>query len=340
MDYLKIYEALPLLENYKDNVVEWISDFARLMRICNIDNNKQINNWAYEAVGSVSKREQKLLVERIGNGRTEEHYPSLKEIQKAVKKSLGITDGDKLAYLQGLKIKEGETIKGFNDRYRKLYHDLPRELQNEVTIRNYRNSISTRSFPYSQVFTSKCESLTDAYTAVETAEEAEKEWNKHNNNIINMSEPGYMETLIIILISFTGGTNNNYNHSNNNDFNYKNYNRNYNNTFLPFYNNNSNNFMTDNRYNNYNDNGNTYNYNYNSHNHNYQPRNNGPQNFGRGTNYSRENNMVNKINNSKFGINGDNNYSNDEDNNRINKSNIATITCHRCFQPGPKSIDC
>jgi len=62
---------------------------------------------------------------------------------------------------------------------------MPRECQNVLTIKNYRNSISSRSFPYYQVFISKCENLSDAYIAAE----AEKEWNKNNgSNQMNNSD--------------------------------------------------------------------------------------------------------------------------------------------------------
>jgi len=75
------------MDNYDDNVVEWISDLSRLMRICNIESKNQIFKWALETVGSVSKRELKNLVKRAGNSKNDdESYPSLKEIQKAVEK--------------------------------------------------------------------------------------------------------------------------------------------------------------------------------------------------------------------------------------------------------------
>ncbi|MBE6133031.1 MAG: hypothetical protein E7180_06605 [Erysipelotrichaceae bacterium] len=394
MDYLKIYEALPLLENYDDNVVEWMADFSRLMRICNIDSSKQIYNWAYEAVGSVSKRELKLLVEKKGHNKNEaEQYPTIKEIQKAVEKSLGITDGDKLAHLQGLKIKEGETIKGFNDRYRKLYHDLPREFQKVVTVKNYRNSISTRSFPYSQVFTSKCDNLQDAYIAAETAEEAEKEWNKTNNtNAFNsMQGMGPMNNVTMIsqgsnfmkehmfsprfnnnrdnhfnynrqfsdfnnnfsrigrsyrnrtfgsniqLNQLYQGNDNGYNQMNNNQY-YGNYNG------SPLYNNINNPAMDGNRINNFNER-NNYNsnfqnyYNYNR-GYNYNHRNNVPRNFNRGQNIPGENDAGNNAYNGNVINNNNTNDNNKHEPKKEYKSNIATITCHRCFQQGHKSIDC
>jgi len=277
MDYLKIYKALPILDNYDENVVEWMDDFSRLMRICNIDDNKRIYNWAYEAVNSNAKIILKSLVEKKGNKTEEERYPSLREIQRAVEKSLGITDGDKLAYLQRLQIKEGETIKGFNERYRKLYHDLPKEFQKVVTIKNYRNAISSRSFPYSQVFISKCDNLSDAYAAAETAEEAEKEWCKNNNNSINnqlnnnimhnvtmltqgssmiMSSPNFFPNRGNIYTN-NGSNMNRYNRNNNNR--YKNKQTNYNNSIPPFnFNRNNNNDFNYSSYINNNGNNNNY----------------------------------------------------------------------------------
>jgi len=169
-----------MLEDYENNVVDWIEDLSNLMRVCNIKDPERIFTWASEAVDSNTK----AVLRRLINKRTGV-YPSLKEIQKAVEEHLGITEGDKLTYLQGLKIKENETIKTFNDRYRRLYHDLSRDYQKIVSVKTYRNAIKSRNFAYSQVFMSKCDSLNEAYEIAETAEEAEKEWNKPDNNNSN-----------------------------------------------------------------------------------------------------------------------------------------------------------
>jgi len=173
MDSLKIYKVLPLLDDYDNNVVDWIEDLRNLMRVCNIKDPERIFTWACEAVDANTKAALRRLTDKKNNV-----YPSLKDIQKAIEKHKGVTEGDKLTYLHGLIIQGEETIKSFNDRYRRLYHDLPRDYQKILSVKNYKNSIKSRSFTYSQVFISKCESLNEAYEIAETSEEAEKEWER------------------------------------------------------------------------------------------------------------------------------------------------------------------
>ena len=184
MDPLKIYQYLPFLENYQTNVIGWIEDLADLMRVCKIKDPEDIYTWAVEAVSPDIKPALKRLVVKTKDGY---RYPTLKEIQNAVEAYLDITDADKFTNLQNLSINDDETIKSFNDRYRKLYHDLPRDLQKIISVKNYRSSIKSRTYPYSQVFVSKCDNLQEAYEIAEVAEDAEKEYNRTDNRAFGYS---------------------------------------------------------------------------------------------------------------------------------------------------------
>jgi len=105
----------------------------------------------------------------------EERYPKFNEIQKAVETYLEITEGDKWAVLRNLVVAEGESLKLFNHRYKKLYHNLSREYQKLTTVKEYKESISSRIFPCSQVSIAKVSSLQEANEIVELAETTEKE---------------------------------------------------------------------------------------------------------------------------------------------------------------------
>ncbi|KAG4092011.1 hypothetical protein H8356DRAFT_1321942 [Neocallimastix lanati (nom. inval.)] len=183
MDSLKIYKVLPLLEDYNYNVPEWIDEFKSIMRVCNIKDPERLFVWANEAVDLDLQSVLKSLVITSKSGT---RYPTLKEIQKAIEEHLDITDSDKLDYIHSLVIRDDESIRSFNNRYRRLYHDLNRDYQSMVTVKNYRKSISSRNYPYSLVFTSGCTNLQEAYKIAETAEKAEQELNntigvQHNN---------------------------------------------------------------------------------------------------------------------------------------------------------------
>ena len=374
MDSLKIYKVLPMLEDYENNVVDWIEDLSNLMRVCNIKDPERIFTWASEAVDSNTK----AVLRRLINKRTGV-YPSLKEIQKAVEEHLGITEGDKLTYLQGLKIKENETIKTFNDRYRRLYHDLSRDYQKIVSVKTYRNAIKSRNFAYSQVFMSKCDSLNEAYEIAETAEEAEKEWNKPDNNNINKeyqirttNNKRNIRNLSMLTQNtsfprrnrnptfnyFNADPRNNYQRNNN----MINNNWNTNNNEYSF--NNSNNFnlynpnraTLNNSYGNYHTNGNINNFNNSSNrrNNNFNYINNGTNNYNAGVPQNNYNNIQgynnyhdqnNQIKNPYIKNRKEQFINNSDIQNRIQQgldlnSPNYTLYCHRCYQEGHKSNKC
>ncbi|KAL6635539.1 hypothetical protein U3516DRAFT_733995 [Neocallimastix sp. 'constans'] len=173
MDSLKIYKVLLLLEDYNYNIPEWIDEFKSIMRVCNIKDPERLFVWANEAVDLDLQSVLKSLV----TCKSETRYPNLKEIQKVIEEHLDITDSDKFDYIHSLVIRDDESIRSFNNRYRRLYHDLNRDYQSMVTVKNYRKSISSRTYPYSQVFTFGCTNLQETYKIAETAEKAEQELN-------------------------------------------------------------------------------------------------------------------------------------------------------------------
>ena len=93
----------------------------------------------------------------------EERYPKFIEIQKAVETHLEITEGDKWAVLRNLIITEGESLRQFIHRYKKLYRNLSRDYQKLITVKEYKEAIRTRIFPCSQVSIAKVDTLQKAY---------------------------------------------------------------------------------------------------------------------------------------------------------------------------------
>ena len=61
------------------------------------------------------------------------------------------------------------------------------DLQKIISVKNYRSSIKSRTYPYSQVFVSKCDNLQEAYEIAEVAEDAEKEYNRTDNRAFGYS---------------------------------------------------------------------------------------------------------------------------------------------------------
>jgi len=371
MDSLKIYKVLPLLEDYDNHVVDWIEDLGNLMRVCNIKDPERIFTWACEAVDANTKAALRRLVDKRNNV-----YPSLKDIQKAIEKHKGVTEGDKLTYLQGLIIQGEETIKSFNDRYRRLYHDLPRDYQKILSVKNYRNSIKSRNFAYSQVFISKCESLNEAYEIAETAEEAEKEWERATAS----NQENYQQTYgsrrkisnnISMLTQNIGNVRRNrtdaFNYFNNNlessmptnNGNFRNRLQNYfqyNNPSSRDYTNNYNNFRRNNYYGNIPNNNNNINRIYNNSN-SYNNKEYGnfsmrPTHYYNNNNYSTSSNFnaYNEPLRRNYQQNNNDEVMNGNPNNnqsQINKENTegasrnkVNIYCHRCYQTGHKSNNC
>jgi len=83
----------------------------------------------------------KTLVTRRNN---EIHYPKFSEIKKSVEEYLEITEEDKWCILRNMNIAEEETIKKFNYRYRRSYHNLSREYQKLIIVKEYQEAISSR----------------------------------------------------------------------------------------------------------------------------------------------------------------------------------------------------
>ena len=177
MDPTNIKKELPKLENYGKNVWEWTVDLKDFLELYDLIEPRQVYNWSIAAVESDLKEVIRRLKKRTGN---EFHYPTLREIQKAVEEDLKITEGDKWTLLRNMKISEGETVKKFNYRYRKLYHNLSSDYQRLITVKEYMDSISSRIYPCSQVGMADLDNLKEAYEIAERAEKTEKEIKERN----------------------------------------------------------------------------------------------------------------------------------------------------------------
>jgi len=81
-----------------------------------------------------------------------------------------------------MNIAEEETIKKFNYRYRRYYHNLNREYQKLITVKEYQEAISSRIFPCSQVALARVTDLQEAYRIAELAEKTENEIKEKNEN--------------------------------------------------------------------------------------------------------------------------------------------------------------
>jgi len=62
-----------------------------------------------------------------------------------------------------MSIAEEETIKKFNYRYRRSYHNLSKEYQKLITVKEYQEAICSRVFPCSQVALARVTDLPEAY---------------------------------------------------------------------------------------------------------------------------------------------------------------------------------
>ena len=180
LDAAKIKRELPRLEDYGKNVLEWVDDLKEYLLLYDITEPKKVFIWVLAAVEDDVKDAVKALAIRR-NG--EERYPKFSDIQKAVESYLEITEGDTWAILRNLMIAEGESLEQFNHRYKKLYHNLNRDYQKLITIKEYKDSISSRVFPCSQVSIAKVDTLQEAYEIAELAETTEKEIQERNEEL-------------------------------------------------------------------------------------------------------------------------------------------------------------
>jgi len=179
LDAAKVKRDLPRLEDYKKNVLEWIDDLREYLLLYDITEPRKVFTWVLAAVEDDVKDVIRVLATRRSG---EERYPKFSEIQKAVEEYLEITEGDKWAILRNLEIAEGESLKQFNHRYKKLYHNLSRDYQKLITVKEYKEAISSRIFPCSQVSISKVDTLKEAYEVAELAETTEREIQERNEN--------------------------------------------------------------------------------------------------------------------------------------------------------------
>lgn len=181
-DAAKLQKVLPLLSNYGKDVESWITDFSKTMELYDIMEPRRVFTWAKEAVEEDIQGVLNSLKTKKGN---EIRYPKLNEIQDAIEKYMHITEGDKCAILKSLRINNGETVKKFNYRYKKLYHKLSIEYRRLISVKDYTTAISSRVFACSRVMTAECETLTEAFKIAEVAEEAEKEIISNSTPITN-----------------------------------------------------------------------------------------------------------------------------------------------------------
>jgi len=195
LDAAKIKKELPYLEDYKKNVLEWIEDLKEYLLLYDITEPKKAFNWVLAAVEDDVKDAIRVLVTRRNE---EERYPRFSEIQKAVEDHLEITEGDKWAVLRNLTIGEEESMKQFNHRYRKLYHNLSRDYQKLITVKEYKEAISPRVFPCSQVSISKVDNLQEAYKIAELAETTEKEIQERNEELLQKKKSGTRNVSMVI----------------------------------------------------------------------------------------------------------------------------------------------
>eukprot|EP00833_Pecoramyces_ruminatium_P005616 jgi/Orpsp1_1/1179648/evm.model.c7180000070192.2 len=194
LDAEKIKKNLPRLEDYKKNVLEWTDDLKEYLLLYDITEPRKVFTWVLAAVEDNVKDVIRALATKRND---EERYPKFNEIQKAVETYLEITEGDKWAVLRNLVVAEGESLKQFNHRYKKLYHNLSREYQKLITVKEYKESISSRIFPCSQVSIAKVNSLQEAYEIAELAETTEREIQERNEASQPKSRRNFRSTALV-----------------------------------------------------------------------------------------------------------------------------------------------
>ncbi|KAG4090130.1 hypothetical protein H8356DRAFT_1295877 [Neocallimastix lanati (nom. inval.)] len=313
MNVFKILNTLPLLENYNNDINEWIEELTELFELWNIKEQERRFILCKECVN----KEIRYVLDELKEKNNQ--VPSLKEIKIALEEYLEITSSVKYWNLINLKINSNESISNFNYKYLRKYNDIDSNIKKLITVNNYVNSIRSRIYPCLRILE---EEIEDIKEAIKYAEKNNKIMcfrcyelgHKAINCKHSFKELAELERTGILEINkrrnFIPGNHNNYNYK----FNSYDRNKNYINYYRRNYNLNSN--IAENHHNTisfgkkHNGNREIYRNNYNLNN-----------NFGN-NNYNNLNNYLNKSNydlNKNFGTNNNNSSLNENMNTKKNR---------------------
>ncbi|KAG4081419.1 hypothetical protein H8356DRAFT_1335208 [Neocallimastix lanati (nom. inval.)] len=141
MNVFKILSTLPLLENYNNDINEWIEELTESFEL-----------W------DIKEQERRfILCKECVNKEI-----SLKEIKIALEEYLEMTSSVKYWNLINLKINSNESISNFNYKYLRKYNDIDSNIKKLITVNNYVNSIRSRIYPCLRILEEEIEDIKEA----------------------------------------------------------------------------------------------------------------------------------------------------------------------------------
>ncbi|KAG4091539.1 hypothetical protein H8356DRAFT_1430197 [Neocallimastix lanati (nom. inval.)] len=164
MNVFKIISTLPLLENYNNDINEWIEELTESFKL-----------W------DIKEQERRFILCKEWEEKNQ--VPSLKEIKIALEEYLEITPRVKYWNLINLKINSNESIRNFNYKYLRKYNDIDSNIKKLITVNNYVNLIKSRTYSCLRILKEEIEDIKEALKYAEKIERIEKKLNLNLNNI-------------------------------------------------------------------------------------------------------------------------------------------------------------
>ncbi|KAL6624275.1 hypothetical protein U3516DRAFT_810297 [Neocallimastix sp. 'constans'] len=177
MNVFKILSTLPLLENYNNDINEWIEELTESFELWDIKEQERRFILCKECVN----KEIRYVLDELKEEKNQ--VPSLKEIKIALEEYLEITSSVKYWNLINLKINSNESISNFNYKYLRKYNDIDSNIKKLITVNNYVNSIRSRIYPCLRILEEEIEDIKEAIKYAEKVERIEKKLNLNLNNI-------------------------------------------------------------------------------------------------------------------------------------------------------------
>ena len=175
MNIQQVINKLPILEQYGVDINGWLNDFNRIMELYDINKPERKFTFLKECV-EFELREELILLKEKNNV-----IPQLEEIKCVIENYLKITASDKYWNLINMRINNKETLVSFNNKYNRLLDDMREDYKTLITVRNYINSMKSRSYPYLRIKEKNCKTIKEAMETAKQAERIEKQLKMVNN---------------------------------------------------------------------------------------------------------------------------------------------------------------
>ncbi|ORY13343.1 hypothetical protein LY90DRAFT_636762 [Neocallimastix californiae] len=175
MNIQQVINKLPILEQYGVDINGWLNDFNRIMELYDINKPERKFTFLKECV-EFELREELILLKEKNNV-----IPQPEEIKCVIENYLKITASDKYWNLINMRINNKETLVSFNNKYNRLLDDMREDYKTLITVRNYINSMKSRSYPYLRIKEKNCKTIKEAMETAEQAERIEKQLRMVNN---------------------------------------------------------------------------------------------------------------------------------------------------------------